>query len=103
LACGSLWSDVSRALRPSKHQEIAQLQESGAQPLAFVAGQLRERAGEERDLIRFETHEDFALGRIAGRRQERCGGDAESLPEPCENSGAGLLDATSLELGDRAA
>jgi len=103
LARDSLWSGGSRTLRPAQDEEIAQLEQTRAQPLAFVPRELRERSGEQRDLIRFETHEDLALGRIARGRQKRGGRDAERLAETGEHGGAWLFDAPGLELGDRAA
>jgi hypothetical protein len=72
----------------------------GAQPFALVARQLRERAREDRDLIRFETHQDLAFGRITGGREERRGREAQCLAEPREDSGARLFDAAGFELGD---
>ena len=73
------------------------------QPLALVSCELRERAGEHCDLICLEAHEDFALGRIACRREQRSGREAEGFAEAREHRGARLFDTTGLQLGDRAA
>jgi hypothetical protein len=72
----------------------------GAQPFALVARELRERARQDRDLIRLEAHEDFALGGIPGGREESRGRETQCLAEPREHGGARLFDAAGLELGD---
>ena len=102
MARASHWSGASRTLRPAHHEEIAQLQQTCAQPLALVPRELRERACEKRDLIGLETHDDFALGRIARCREQRRGRKAEGLAEAREDRRAWLFDASRLELGDRA-
>jgi hypothetical protein len=99
----SRWSGASRSLRPAQDEEIAEFQQTCAQPLALVTRELRERASEERDLICLETHEDLALGGIARRREQRGRWKPERFAETCEHRGAWLRDATRLELGDRAA
>jgi len=88
---------------PASHDEqIAQLEQSSAQPIALIAGELRQRCRQHRELIRLELQQYLARG-IPSGREERGRWKTERRRKTREDGRAGLFDAARLELGDRAA
>ena len=88
--------------RPPQDEKLPKLCQSVAQPLPVAIGHADHRGGHRDELVRLEVDERRGFGFAdACSREEKCRRDAKYRGKTGEHRGAGLLDTTCLELGDR--